>query len=160
MRLSRWWDRVAGVPARALMRLTSSELPHRSHDGFQLVVGDIEDAPRSERFFSRTVAALDFVASMALGVHEDLRQDLHQIVLWREGSARPYQKYLLAAVVPPRIAFESTAEEYAAWLVDTSATALVEQAARARVAKFLACLDVTDASRIAEWLARVRGGSP
>jgi hypothetical protein len=160
VRLRRWWNGVAGIPARALMRLTSSGLPRRSHDGMQLVVGDIDDAPSSERFFSRTVEALARVASSAPGAYADLHKDLHQIVLWREGAVPPYQKYLLAAVVPTRIAFESTTEEYAAWLLYASGIALGEQRAHARVKKFMAALDGADSTRIAEWLASVKGGPP
>ncbi len=50
VRLRRWWNGAAGIPARALMRLTSAQLPRSIHDGIQLVVGDINDAPSSERY--------------------------------------------------------------------------------------------------------------
>jgi hypothetical protein len=81
-------------------------------------------------------------------------------VLWSEGAAPPYQKYLLAAVVPTRIAFESTTNEYAAWLLYTSGLARGEQRAQARVRKFLAALDRAESTRIADWLAGIRGTSP
>lgn len=158
--LGRWWDRVVGIPVRALMRLTSSGLPRTTHDGIRLVVGNLDQAPSSERFFNRTAEALDSAATSAPGAYAWLHKDLRHIVLWSEGAAPPYQKYLLAAVVPTRIAFESTADEYAAWLLYTSGLARGEERAQARVGKFLAALDRADSTRIASWLAGVMGSPP
>lgn len=160
MQRMRWWNRATGRLARAMFRRASSEFPRRYHDGIQLLVGDINQAPASDRFFSRTIEALNRAASTAPEAFVALRKDLRRVVLWSEGSTTWYQRHLLAAVVPTRIAFESSPEEYAAWLLYASGIPLGEQQAQARAEAYLAALGGAERNRTAEWLARVKGGSP
>lgn len=153
MAFSRWWSRLAGAPARGLMAILSRRVPHQEYDGIRLVVADSWLDPRAERFFARTEEALAAAASGAPRAYAALRQDVEQIVLTLQTNAPPYQRFQLAAVAPVRVALEADIQQYAVWLLHTSAYMHGEQDARARSEEFLESLEPEQRADVSAWLA-------
>jgi len=157
----RWWrNRLAGIPARLLMRIMARRHPQQEYDGIQLIVADSWLVPSAERFFSRTREALARAAAGAPQAYAKFRKDVQQVLLWGETEESPYHKFQLAAVVPQRIALEAETRCYAAWLLHTSGLFENQAEAQARSGEFLASLDPDERTRVDEWLARgSEGGS-
>lgn len=153
MNFRRWLNRVSGVLARLLMRIMARRHPQQEYDHIRLIVTDDRLAPSAERFFSRTREALARAEAGAPQAYTKLRHDIHQVLLWGKTEASPYQKFQLAAVVPPRIALEADILYYAVWLLYTSGLFQNQAEALARSREFLAFLDPDDGARVAAWLA-------
>jgi hypothetical protein len=150
--VERWWCEIAGLPARVLMAALSRRVPHQEHDGIRLVVADRRLEPDAGRFFARTRDALEAVAVAAPRAYAALRFDVWQIVLSLDDDAPRYQRFQLAAVVPPRIALQPVTARYAAWLLHTSAYFRGEDEAAARAQEFLRTLEPDRRARVSSWL--------
>jgi hypothetical protein len=160
MGFRRWWSRLAGTPARVLMRIVSRRVPHQEYDGIRLVVADFWLEPSAERFFDRTREALARAASGAPRAYSELRKDIQQVAFWGQTEAPPYQRFQLAAVVPQRVALEADTACYAAWLLYTSAYLHGEDEAHARSEEFLRSLEPDERTHVTEWLASIREHGP
>ena len=152
MDLRRWWNRVAGIPARVLLQITTRQLPRKEYAGIQLIVAPEWIISRAEQFFDHTIQALERAASGAPHAYTELQKDLLYIILWRQPVESPYHRFLVAALVPPKVALESDTLSYAAWLLHTSGLSHNEGQAQIRVEELLASLEPTERSRIVEWL--------
>lgn len=155
MDLRRWWNRVAGVLPRALMHIMMRQLPHQEYDGVQLIVAPEWIVSRAEEFFHRTIQALEIAALGAPHAYAELQKDILHIVLWRQPVESPYHRFLVAALVSPKIALESDLLFYAAWLLRTSGLSRSKDQAQVRVEEFLGSLKPAERSRIVELLINV-----
>ncbi len=160
MIFKRWWNRVAGTPARYLMRIMSRREPQQEYDGIRLIVADFWLAPSAKRFFDRTREALVRAASGAPRAYTEFRKDVQQLLLWSQSEVSPYHRFQLAAVVPPRIALEADTLCYAAWLLHTSGLLHGQDEAQVRSEELLQSLETADRTRVAEWLADVTARRP
>jgi len=156
-----WWNRVIGIPVRLLMRIMSRREPKQEYDGIRLIVADFRLVPNAERFFERTREALTRAASGAPQAYADFRRDVQQVLLWGETKASPYNRFQLAAVVPPNIALEADIAYYAAWLLHVSGLLHGQDEAQARSGEFLRSLEPDERTRVTGWLTSVtEHGSP
>jgi hypothetical protein len=153
-------NRILGIPGRFLMRIAARQYPQRQHDGVRLVVADSWLVASAERFFERTTDALTLASISAPEAYANFRRDVEQVFLWGERNALPYNRFQLAAVVPPSIALEAGAACYAAWLLHISGLLVSEAEAKARSDALLWSLGPEERNRVAGWLANVSGRGP
>ncbi len=154
------WNRVIGIPARLLMRIMSRGEPVQEYDGIRLIVTDFWLVPSAERFFERTREALIRMAAGAPLAYGDFRRDVQQVLLWGQTKAVPYNRFQLAAVVPPKIALEADTACYAAWLLHTSGLFYGQGEAQARLEEFLRSLELDERTRVLDYLSGVTERGP
>jgi len=150
----RFWAKIVGAPARALARRLSGRLPRRSHDGILLAVWEPELIPRAEEFFERTSAALRLAASVAPNSYANLKRDLSSIVLWSGRLDSRYHAFQRAALVAPKVAFESESSRYAAWLLYVSGLSRSRDEALSRSREFLEATAPVSYQQFAVWVSK------
>ena len=152
MGLSAWTNRVAGFPARTLLRATTGTRPQKVYDGIRFVVADVELTPSAERFFNRTTEALTVASLGAPSVYAKLQSDVEMVLLWGQSERLPHHQYLLALIVPPPIALQVPITNYAVWMLFASGLFTSQAEAQARADEFFASLSREERDRTAEWL--------
>jgi hypothetical protein len=105
---------------RSFARRLSASLPQASHDGLELLVGDVDLVQQAESYFARTKDALSYASAHADRSYAKLREDTRTIVLRRETTDPPYNRFQLALLVPAKVALEADAPTYATWLLYAS----------------------------------------
>jgi hypothetical protein len=156
--IGRWWAKVAGSPMRALARRLSSSLPQVSHDGLQLVIGDASLVPQAEVLFERTISALDHASTDAARGYERLRKDARSVVLRREATKPPYNRFQLALLVPVQVALQTETPVYAAWLLYASGLSRDVREAADRSSAIERTLDPAQLEQLRGFLAQIDGG--
>jgi hypothetical protein len=137
------------------MRRLSRRLPQQFHEGIGLIVADEALARQAETFFERTAAALRVAESRATRAFTKFRKDVEQVLLWGRPDAPAYNRFQLAVVVPPRIAFDAEIDCYAAWLLRASAHQHGKAESDLRLQEFLTSLDRERREQVEAWLSTV-----
>ena len=143
---------VVGAPMRALARRLSAQLPRASHEGLELLVGDVALAQKAEMFFERTKNALNYASVHAPSSYAKLRKEARTIVLRSETTSPPYNRFQLAILVPAQVALEADAPAYAAWLLYASGLSRGRREAAERVSAIERTLDPAERDRVRAWL--------
>jgi hypothetical protein len=145
---------------RALARRLSVSLPQASHNGLQLLVGDASLAPQAETLFERTSGALNYASAHASRSYEKLRKDTRSVVLRREATKPPYNRFQLAVLVPAQVALQADTPTYAAWLLYASGLSRDTREAADRSSPIERTLAPAQREQLRGWLATVDGGKP
>lgn len=149
--IRRGLNRVAGLPARALMGALAKRVPNRIHDNIQLVVADPLLGHSAARFFGRTVEALEHLANMAPAAYSAFRKDVERIVLVIRPNTS-YQRFQFAISLHPRLLQEANLNQFAAWLLQTSALVHGDAEATSRTELFLKTLKQEERVDVEAWL--------
>jgi hypothetical protein len=149
---SRSWARIIGIPARALTKRLSSQLPNDAHSGIDLIVSDRRLETHAPRFFAHTKEALAIVETRAPKGFTQLSKDVRTIVLFADVPKSSYHSLQLAVLVPSQTALERDTLSYAAWLLYASGLSRGSQEAVARADELLLGLPSHERERIATWL--------
>ncbi len=148
------WLRFAGLPFRLMLRRLSRGKPRRIVEGIELVVAGAGLEPEAERFFQQTTDALAIAALKAPRAFKEFQHEVKAVLLWRSAQAPPYQRFQLAAIVPPAIGLETDPERYAVWLLYVAGLQHGRAAAQLRAEEFTRDLAERERESLLAWLIR------
>lgn len=157
MGLLRRWDIIVTWPARVLMRRLTSGCPRIQVNGIELLVASPGLVDKAQLFFARTSEAIESALTEPMRRNTAFRQDVRQIILWDGKIKSFYQRFQLAILVPPEIAFATDKLSYTAWLLYVAGLSRNKRFSRELLEKFLLSLERMERSRIEEWLSITLG---